>query len=296
MQVTSMVTSRRWGAIAAAFGLVAALVLTMADPADAEVTGGCEGSADFSADSVGAYTPAFDTRDNPVIVPKADGNKATWKGSVPGENKDFGGKVEIRIGPSWVEVVDWGLPDHDGSNVDDERTDDGVYEMDQVWDVLPKNIAQGIYEARASHTSASGVDCKANFFVKFEGSALSSPIVIGALVLLAGFLVMLAMAGRRTAKLGFFKGRPVLAVIASILAAAMIALLLQQFSVWPLDNVTTLVLPVVMVLIGLFLAKLAPLGGFSAAPLADLAGPAADSPIFEDGFESGDTSAWSDDT
>ncbi len=287
---------RMWGTAVAVLSLVAALILGSSGPAEAGVTGGCEGSADFSADSVGAYTPDFDTRDNPVIVPKADGNLATWKGSVPGENLNFGGKVEIRIGPAWIEIADWGAPNHDGSNVNDERQDDGIYNMDELWDVLPKNFAQGIYEARASH-SASGVNCDGEFFVKFDGSPLSSPIVIGALVALAGFLAILAMASRRTAKLGFFKGRPVLAVIAAILAAPMIALLLQQFSIRPLDNATTLVLPVVMAVLGLLLAKVAPLGGVSAAPLSDLIGPGgAENPIFEDGFESGDTSAWSDDT
>jgi hypothetical protein len=290
-----MATGNRLGASAAVIGLVIALVLLSPSPASADVTGGCTGSADFSADAVGAYTPANDTRGNPIIVPKDDGNVASWEGSVPGENKNFGGKVEIRFGPLWIEVADWGLPDHDGSNDNDERRDDGDYNMDELWDVIPKNIAQGIYEARASH-SASSVNCQANFFVKFEGSALSSPIVIGALVLLAGFLAMLVPAGRRTGKLGFFRGRPLLAVIAGLLASPMLALILQQFSVWPLDNVTTIGLPIVMVVLGLLLAKLAPLGGSASAPLADLTGPGSgDDEIFTDGFESGDTSAWTDD-
>jgi uncharacterized membrane protein YhaH (DUF805 family) len=281
----------------AVVGLVFALVLVSPSRAFADVDGGCTGSADFSVDSVGAYTPANDTRGNPVIVPKADGNVASWEGTVPGENKNFGGEVEIRLGPVWIEVADWGLPDHDGSNDNDERSDNGEYDMDQVWDVVPKSIAQGIYEARASH-SASGVDCQAQFFVKFEGSALSSPIVIGALVLLALFLTMLAMAARRTGKLSFFKGRPVLAVIAALLAAITLALILQQFSVWPLDNLTTIVLPIVMVVLGLLLAKLAPLGGTMPSPLGDLGdGPGGgDQEIFADGFESGDTSSWTDDS
>lgn len=295
--MTSMVTRRKWGALAAVIGLVSALVLLSPGAAGADVTGGCEGSADFSADSVGAYTPAFDTKGNPIIVPKADGNMATWKGSVPGNNEDFGGEVQIRLGWGWATVADWGAPNHDGSNVDDERQDDGVYNMDELWDVIPKNIAQGIYEARATHTSSGGVNCEANFFVKFEGNALSSPVVIGALVLLAGFLAMLAMAARRTGKLGFFKGRPVLAVISALLGAAMLALVLQQFSVWPLDNLTTVVLPIVMVVLGLLLAKLAPLGGLKPSPLGELGGPGGGDPeIFADGFESGDTSAWTDDS
>ncbi len=301
-----VVGSHRWVSAAAVAALLAGMVFMSSAPAYADVTGECEGSADFSADSAPAYTPAFDTKGNPVIVPKDDGNMATWSGSVPSENLDFGGKVEIRIGPAWIEVADWGLPDHDGSNSDDERSDSGVYNMDELWDVIPKNIAHGIYEARAFH-DASDVDCDANFFVKFEGNALESPVVIVAIILLIVFLVLLVLAGRRREIAGFFKGRPVLAVIAAFFLAIMIAILLQQFCKWPLDNVTVIILPIVMIIIGLVIAKVAPFGGVSAG-IAEVASRQAkraatargaelgNGETFEDGFESGDTSAWSDDS
>ncbi|MCP3973808.1 MAG: hypothetical protein GY720_04880 [bacterium] len=295
---------RRGLAAAAVASLFVGMVLLSSGTAQAAVNGGCAGSADFTADSVGAYTPANDTRDNAIIVPKADGNVAMWEGSVPGENKDFGGKVEIRIGPAWIEVADWGFPDHNGENVDDERSDFGDYNMDELWDVIPKNIAQGIYEARASH-SASNVNCDAQFFVKFEGNALESPIVIVAIILLVIFLVLLIIAGRARASAGAFKGRPVLAVIAAFFLAIMIAILLQQFCKWPLDNLTIIILPLVMIVIGLIIAKTAPFGGVSTGigDARDKARQAAESKledapdsgeIFEDGFESGDTSAWTD--
>lgn len=296
--MATTVLRRRWVSLFAVVGLISGLVLLMSGPAQADVTGGCDGSADFNTDSVGAYTPDFDTRDNPIIVPKDDGTTASWEGSVPGENRNFGGKVEIRIGPSWIEVADWGFPDHNGDNADDERSDRGVYNMDELWDVIPKNIVNGIYQARASH-SALAVDCEANFFVKFEGNALSSPIVIVAIILSAGFLGLLLMAGRRRVAEGFFGGRPVLAAISAFFLGIMIALLLQQFGVWPLDNVTVIAVPLAMIGIGLIIAKVTPFGGVGrASPLADLNAPggAGDDPIFSDGFESGDTSAWSDDT
>lgn len=219
------------------------------------------GSADFNTDSVGAYTPDNDTRDNPVIVPKDDGTVASWEGSVPGANTDFSGKVEIRLGPIWIEVADWGFPDHDGTNADDERSDDGDYNLDELWDVIPKNLVNGIYEARASH-SADGVDCEAQFFVKFEGNALSSPIVIVAIILAIISLVLLVRAGmRRADATGFFAGRPVLAVIAALILAIMIAIILQQFCVLPLDNTTVIILPIILIIIGLVIAKIAPFGG-----------------------------------
>lgn len=257
----SAVAFRRKGVSALMIvGFLAGILATNPAPAHAGVTGGCEGSADFSADSVGPYTPDNDTTDDPVIVPKDDGNIASWKGSVPGENKSFSGNVEIRVGPLWIEVADWGEPNHDGSNVNDERSDDGEYNMDELWDVLPKNIAQGIYEARAKH-SASGVDCEAQFFVKFEGNAFQSPIVIVTILLLIIFLVLLLMAGRHVGGDGFFLGRPVLGVVAALFLGWTIAILLQQFSVAPLDNTTTILLPLVLIVIGLVVAKTAPFGG-----------------------------------
>lgn len=304
--MSSTMSARRGFAAGAVAALFLGTVLLSSGPAYAGVDGGCTGSADFSADSVGPYTPDNDTRDNAVIVPKADGNKASWEGTVPGENKNFGGKVEIRIGPAWIEVADWGLPDHNGDNVDDERSDDGVYDMDELWDVIPKNVAQGIYEARASH-SASDVDCDAQFFVKFEGNALESPVVIVAIILLVIFLVLLVIAGRAKENPGVFKGRPILAVIAAFFLAIMIAILLQQFCKWPLDNLTVIILPLAMIIIGLVIAKVAPFGGGSPGvremvrrqAQRDAAAHAADAvedgEIFSDGFESGDTSAWDTD-
>jgi len=258
--MSTVVARRKWLPAFVIAGFMIGLLGLHQPPAQASVTGGCEGSADFSTDSVGAYTPDFDTPDNPIRVPKDDGNVASWEGSVPGENKSFSGKVEIRLGPVWLEVADWGFPDHNGENADDQRADSGEYDMDELWDVIPKNIAQGIYEARASH-SASSVDCDAQFFVKFEGNAFESPIVIVVIVLLIIFLVLLVMAGRATGRVGFFEGRPVLAVIAALFLAITIAILLQQFCVAPLDNTTTIILPLGIIVIGLIIAKFAPFGG-----------------------------------
>ncbi len=258
---SSIVLRHRILAVLAVLSLLAALVLLPAQPAHADVTGGCDGSADFNTDSEGPYTPAFDTPGNPIIVPKDDGTIANWAGSVPGENTNFGGNVEIRIGPFWIEVADWGDPDHDGSNDDDERSDEGQYNMDELWDVIPKNLVNGIYEAQAFH-SADGVDCEAHFFVKFEGNALTSPIVIVAIILAILSVLLLIRAGmRRPGVSGFFAGRPVVAVIAALILAIMIAIILQQFCVQPLNNTTVIILPIILIIVGLAIAKIAPFGG-----------------------------------
>ncbi len=264
-----MTMTHEWRRLAALVGLIA-LVLGVfavtAPDADAGVTGGCTGSADFTADTVGAYGPDNDTTGNPIIVPKADDNVAMWEGSVPGENTNFSGKVEVQIGPVWLEVADWGFPNFDGSNDLDGRDDSGDYNMDEFWSIVEdagfsKNWIQGIYNARASH-SADGVDCEAQFMVKFEGNAFESPIVIVTIVLLVIFLFILIWAGRRKPNGGgFFKGRPVWAVFAAFFLAITIAILLQQFCAQPLNETTTIILPLAMVFLGLVIAKFAPFGG-----------------------------------
>lgn len=267
-----------------------------AQPAHASVTGGCDGSADFALDGVGPYGPNNDTTGNPIIVPKTDGETVNWQGSVPGENMGFSGTVEINIGPAWITVADWGAPNYDGSNTNDLRSDRGVYNLDDAYDELPvgRNLLQGIYEARATH-NASGVNCSAQFFVKFEGEPLSSPIVIVSIVLLVLTLILLISAGRRRSGAhGFFAGRPVRAIVAALVLAITIAILLQQFCAVPLNNTTVILLPIAMVIIGFIIAKFAPFGG--AAPVRGMpSGSTGDEPIFSDGFESGDTSAWTDD-
>ena len=119
-------------------------------------------------------------------------------------------------------------------------------------------------------------------------------------------MVLLIVAGRATGRAGFFKGRPVLAVIASLFAALLIALLLQQFCKLPLDNTTTILLPIAVIVIGLVIAKFAPFVGAAPvgrAPASDpnrprnLLGddvPAGSADPLSDGVDNGDTDAWSD--
>jgi len=262
MVSTGSTAVRRGVLITLVLVMVVGLLLAQAGPARAGVTGGCNGSADFSTDAVGAYDPSFDTRGNPIIVPKAEGEVVTWAGNVPGDNKDFSGTVDVRIGPAYLTVADWGFPNFDGSNVDNLVADTGQYDMEEFWSVIPggRNVAQGIYQARASH-DASGVACDAAFFVKFEGSALDSPIVLALLVIVAVLLILLFLAGRRQSEEGRIKGRLILAIIVGLLLGLLFAILLQQFGVWPLDNLTVLGLPILMLILGIIIGVQAPFGG-----------------------------------
>ncbi|HDH02769.1 MAG TPA: hypothetical protein ENH15_00810 [Actinobacteria bacterium] len=261
--MTGSIGRRRVVSLGLILMMLTTLTLVQTSPARAGVTGGCAGSADFAMDSVGAYDPSFDTRGNPIIVPKTEGETVTWEGSVPGSNLDFSGVVEVRIGPAYIEVADWGFPNFDGSNPEDLSSDTGQYDMEEFWSAIPsgRNVVQGIYQARAAH-DASGVSCAADFFVKFDGNPLQSPIVLGLLVVLLALLILLFRAGRvRAGAVGRVKGRIVSAIIAGPLLGFVFAILLQQLGIWPLDNLSFFGLQLLMLLIAILIAVRAPFGG-----------------------------------
>ncbi len=56
------------------------------------------------------------------------------------------------------------------------------------------------------------------------------------------------------------KGRPVLGAIFGFLFGVFLALTLQQWSIRPLDNLSVIGLPIAGLIIGLLLARWAPLG------------------------------------
>lgn len=56
------------------------------------------------------------------------------------------------------------------------------------------------------------------------------------------------------------KGRPVLGVISGLLFGLFMAAVLQQFSLWPLDNLTVIGLPIAGAALGLVMAAWAPFG------------------------------------
>lgn len=56
------------------------------------------------------------------------------------------------------------------------------------------------------------------------------------------------------------KGRPVLGVISGLFLGLFAALLLQQFGIRPLDNLSVIGLPVLGIVLGLVMAATAPLG------------------------------------
>lgn len=56
------------------------------------------------------------------------------------------------------------------------------------------------------------------------------------------------------------KGRPILGAISGLFLGLFLAILLQQMSIWPLDNLSVFGLPIAGLVLGLLLAATAPFG------------------------------------
>ncbi len=56
------------------------------------------------------------------------------------------------------------------------------------------------------------------------------------------------------------RGRPVLGVISGFFFGVFLAIALQQWSIWPLDNLSVFGLPILGILLGLLMARWAPFG------------------------------------
>jgi len=162
-----MTTNRR---VAAAGAFVTALILVVAIPASADLTGNCSGSA--TIDGID-YDASYDTADNPIVVPEdREGLRIPYEGSVTMANTNYLGAVSIVIGPVTVNVADWGLDE----NIDDIKTTEpgAIYVLGNEL-----NNIVGIYQLTAFH-DADGGDCDADAMVKLEGDPLSTPIGAGA--------------------------------------------------------------------------------------------------------------------
>ena len=221
--------------------LLLLVLLLPSPPAVADVTGGCQGSVDFLLDEAGEYTPANDTRSNPILIPKTEDDVAHWDGTSPGDNRNHSGHVQVQIGPAWITVADWSHP-----NDANESAKVGDYQMEDFWSEIPggRNVANGIYRARAVHVG-DGADCSANVFIKFDGNPASSPIVLGVIGAIAVLSFLYLKVARRAARSGLL----LLAIVLAIFLGLLVALLVQQFSLWPLDSLTTFGVPLMLILL-----------------------------------------------
>jgi hypothetical protein len=231
----------RWVGAALAAGAMAALLLVPAI-ATADVTGGCTGVV--FVDNV-QYGPENDTPDNPIVVPDRSGVQANWAGAVPFTNTNFAGEVGIVVGPTTIRFAHWA-----GENTDDIREAEGSYSLDELKGGLPVDVGiAGIYQVKGFH-EADGGSCTGMVFVKFDGNPLSTPLGIVSLVGLVLSLIGLVAAAW---------GRPVLGTIFGLLFGFFLALVLQQWSVYPLTTLSVIGLPLIFMAVGILLGVWGPM-------------------------------------
>jgi hypothetical protein len=151
------------------------------------IEGPCSGSV--TIDGV-TYTEANDSADDPIVIPDEPGLIASWTGQTDNPITNHQGRVGIVIGPTTVEIEDWG-----GANAEEATSASGDYAVDDAKDFLPFDLV-GLYELEGSH-SGDGGTCEGSVMVLIEGNAATSPVGIASIVgtLAAGTGVV--MAGRR---------------------------------------------------------------------------------------------------
>lgn len=251
----------RWFGAAVAAAAVAALML-LPTVASADVTGGCTGVVFI--DGV-EYGPQNDTPDNPIVVPDRAGVTADWAGAVPFANTNFAGEAGIVVGPTTIRFASWA-----GANADDIREASGTYSLDELKAELPVDVGiAGLYEVKGFH-EADGGRCTGVVFVKFDGNPLSTPLGVVAVV---GIII---------SALGMFTAlwkHPVVGGIFGLLFGFFLALVLQQWSVYPLTTLSVIGLPLIFMAIGILLGVWGPMASASAATTAaPAAAPAAAPP------------------
>ncbi|NNF65081.1 MAG: hypothetical protein HKN07_12610 [Acidimicrobiia bacterium] len=155
--------------ITAVGGLGLALVLMVALPASASLTGPCSGSATIAGVE---YDASFDSADNPIVVPEErEGLVIPYEGGITVTNTNYLGAVGLVIGPATVNIATWGLEEND----DDIRSTNpgSQYRLgSEVNDIV------GLYQLTAFH-DADGGNCDATAMVKLEGNPLSTPLGLG---------------------------------------------------------------------------------------------------------------------
>lgn len=255
------------GSVTRAARLIVGVVLVLgalAAPAAAEVTGGCDGWAEFGGQR---WTPANDTKSNPIIVPDEDTFEVTYFGEAPFDNNNHQGGLSIQLGPASIDIGQAQWSDDD-PNAPNSPSSEGSTTIDlaAIEDASPVPLA-GIYRVNGTHT-ADGGTCEGFVLVKFDGGLFASPIGVAAgglsvvaLAILLFSMVASGAVGAATAR----RGKPILAAFAGLVGGLALAVFLQQGGVWPLDNLTVLALPIVLALLGVVLALWAPFGGAKAA-------------------------------
>jgi len=203
--------------------------------AAAKVTGDCDGSATIKGVT---YTPANDTPSNAIPIPNEAGVVVTYSGSVGFANTNHSGSAKVVVGPFNITLdKPWG-----GSNPQDDRSvENQTYQLDDFRDKLPIWIP-GVWKVTATH-HADGGECSGFAMIKLEGNPLGNAVGWVALLGTIGLIYGLIEAVR--------KRRMTSALFAGLFLGLFLALDLMMWAVKPLDNLTVVVIPILLAVLGL---------------------------------------------
>ncbi len=199
--------SGRGRLIRTACGVAAAaivLLVLLPTPAAARITSGpCTDEDNFIFVEGTRYTPANDSRGNPVVLPDREGVVIEYTGTTRTGIRDHRGEIAVDFGTlGQVTVASWGHPNKPNPT----KQKSGTYDLDEGYRLLRDGLPAdfdlvGIFRVSGFHTGTEGT-CEGFAMVKIEGNPLTTAVgataVGGTVVTAAGVgLAAVAKARRR---------------------------------------------------------------------------------------------------
>lgn len=168
---------------------VALLFLLLgAEAASAGIRGDCTAADNWAIINGTRYTPANDTRENPVVVPAGETISVEYNGTTTAGITDHSGQIAVDLGFGNVIVEPWSHP----NKPEPETTKHGVKEI-----TIPN--VPGIYDITGFHRGTGG-QCSGEAVLKIEGNPLTTPAgagAVGGTALAGGGLLAAAFARPR---------------------------------------------------------------------------------------------------
>lgn len=217
-----------------------------AAPAGATInknTIGCAGHAVIT--KTNGQTLTIDATQSEAHVPRTVG-RVMYVGSVTTVTHNQHGHVAVVVGPFKVNFYSWS-----GKNTSNKTSDSGS----RAYPSVLKDVPPGKYKVTGGHFATEG-SCTGEMTIIIDGSPLSNPVGVGALVGTVVFALAVLFA---------LFGHPVIGTIGGILLGPF---LMVDLMLWKVSSPTTLLLfglPVLGLIVGLALGIWGPLGGGAAS-------------------------------
>ena len=148
--------------------LCAFVLLLGVEGASANIRGDCTAADNWAIIDGKRYTPANDTRDNPVVVPGGETIEVEYNGTTTAGISDHSGQIAVDLGFGDFIVEPWSHP----NKPEPETTKHGSKRI-----TIP-NVT-GIFDIEGFHRGNGG-GCSGEAVLKVEGNPLTTPAGAGA--------------------------------------------------------------------------------------------------------------------